>query len=67
MAKINKEWEWGYCWGYDAAQYRGLQVDEVFKELKERGISMRTTYAVAFKQAVKDYRSGKPRQYTYYE
>lgn len=67
MKKINKEWEWGYCQGYDAAQYQGLRLDEVFKHLRERGISMRTTFAVAFRQAVKDYKDGKPRQYTYYD
>ena len=67
MAKINKEWEWGYWQGYDAAQYQGLRTDEVYREIKSRGISMRTTFAVAFRRAVADYHKGLPRQYTYYE
>ncbi len=65
--RINKEYEWGYKQGYDFAQYEGGTTAQVFSELRNRGISIRTTYGVAFKQGVKDCREGKPRQCTYYD
>lgn len=60
---VNKEYEHGYRMGYEWASVENGKVVNVFKELRSRGISMRTTYAVAFRSAVKDYADGRQPRY----
>ena len=59
----NKEYEHGYRMGYEWAKYENGNPKYVFKELRSRGISMRTTYAVAFKQGATDAKNAKLPKY----
>ena len=47
-------WEYAECGG---------NTHTMVREILSRGISMRTTYAVAFMNAVKDYKAGRPKKY----
>lgn len=66
MNNNNKEYIHGYTMGYDCAAYEGCaNIEKAKRNILQRGISLRTVYAVAFLNAVKDYINGKPRRYNY--
>ena len=62
MARTNNEYLHGYRMGWEYAECGG-NTHTMVREILSRGISMRTTYAVAFMNAVKDYKAGRPKKY----
>lgn len=59
--KRNKEFEHGYSMGYDLARYNGNA--DPRKSILERGIGLRTQYAVGFLKGFADYKKGLPQKY----
>lgn len=64
MAVRNLEYEKGYSDGYDYAAYGGAYTDPK-KELRYKGIPIRSTYGRAFINGYNDERDGKPKRYYY--
>lgn len=59
----NKEYEHGYRMGYEWVRFENGHSSGVFRELRNRGISMHTAYAVGFRKGVDDAEKGIAQRY----
>lgn len=61
--KQNKQFVHGYAMGYRWAADESGRADMIFRELRSRGIGIKTVYAVGFRRGVLDAEKGKPQLY----
>ena len=52
--KRNKEYEHGYRQGYEWYKYECSSLNAISQNIRQRGISLRSQYAVAFRHGATD-------------